>query len=134
MTPLIRYTLVQMPGWFIIACLLWWFVQSDWITFGTAAWLMAIWVIKDAALYPLCRIAFEAGPATEPRALVGRIAEVVNALTPDGQVRLSGERWLARTRQQATIDAGTRVMVIDTDGMVLIVEPVEQAAFDCVSE
>jgi len=122
MSPLVRYSLIQIPGWIILAGLLWWAVRFDWIAFTTAAGIMALWLLKDAALYPLCRPAFEHGPATGSQALIGQEATVIRPLDPQGQVRLNGELWSARSGDDAPINCGEVVRVRDTEGLVLIVQ------------
>ena len=124
MTPLLRYFLVQIPGYFVMALLLWWAVNADWLGLNIAVWIMALWVLKDIALYPLCRIAFETGPATGAQSLVGQEGRVIRSLAPHGQVKLNGEYWQARTRDNRTIEAGEPVHIVDSDQRVLIVEPV----------
>lgn len=122
MTPLSRYILVQIPGWFAISLLLVWCVALQWLSISVAISLMAIWIIKDALLYPLCRIAFQTGPPTGAKALVGKKAEVVTTLSPDGQVKIDGERWQATSADGETINAGQLIRIIDSDEMKLIVK------------
>lgn len=128
MTALTRYILVQIPGWLLLICLLWWAVTGGMMGMNLAFWIMAAWLTKDAALYPLCRLAFATGPATGARALHGATAEVVAPLEPDGQVRIDGERWLARSRDGTPIRAGSRIRVVDNSRLILIVEPLDEAA------
>ncbi|MCS3904083.1 membrane-bound serine protease (ClpP class) [Methylohalomonas lacus] len=125
MTALTRYILVQIPGWLLLICLLGWAVAGELIGLHLAFWIMAGWLIKDAALYPLCRLAFTTGPATGARALLGATAQVVAPLAPEGQIRIKGERWLARSHDETPIHSGQRVRVVDNDGLVLIVEPLD---------
>ena len=54
-------------------------------------------------------------------ALVGKVAEVVAGLWPEGQVKVNGELWRARCEGGA--DAGTRVVVRGIEGLTLTVEP-----------
>lgn len=122
MTPLIRYTLLQIPGWLLLGCLLWLAVTKDWIVFSTAAWIMAAWLLKDALLYPMCKRAFMQEPATETEKLIGREAETITRLSPQGLIRLDGEQWSARAHNGDLLDAGLRVRVIRADGLVLFVE------------
>jgi membrane-bound serine protease (ClpP class) len=55
--------------------------------------------------------------------LLGAEAVVTEACNPKGQVRLWGELWQARC--DAGADAGRRVRVVGRDGLVLLVEPLE---------
>jgi membrane protein implicated in regulation of membrane protease activity len=52
--------------------------------------------------------------------LVGQTASVVAACRPEGQVRLAGELWGARSREGA--ERGETVVVIGRDGLTLLVE------------
>lgn len=127
MTPLVRYTLVQIPGWIILACLAGWALAQDWITGSTAAWIAGLWLLKDAALYPLCKPGFETGPASGAQSLVGREVRVISELNPRGQVWLNGERWAAYC-PDTTVAAGTTARVRDADGLTLIVEPAAEGS------
>jgi membrane-bound serine protease (ClpP class) len=53
--------------------------------------------------------------------LVGRKAVAVSALDPEGQVKLDGELW--RARSGAPVESGTEVVVERVDGLTLHVEP-----------
>lgn len=53
--------------------------------------------------------------------LIGRRAVVVSALAPEGQVRLDGELWRARSAEPLAPGAG--VVVRRIDGLTLDVEP-----------
>jgi membrane protein implicated in regulation of membrane protease activity len=59
--------------------------------------------------------------ATGVEDLVGASAQVTESCTPIGRVRLKGELWEARSKQQ--IARGTSVRVVAVDGLVLEVEP-----------
>lgn len=54
-------------------------------------------------------------------ALVGKRGVVVDALWPEGQVRVNGELWKARCADEC--DSGTAVVVRAIDGLTLEVEP-----------
>lgn len=60
-------------------------------------------------------------PAVGVEDLVGRQAVAVTALLPDGQVRVHGETWAARSR--SPVRRGDVVVVRSVDGLVLEVEP-----------
>jgi membrane protein implicated in regulation of membrane protease activity len=53
--------------------------------------------------------------------LIGRNATVVSPCHPDGQVRLDGEIWAARSASGATIN--DLVSIVGRDRLTLIVEP-----------
>jgi membrane-bound serine protease (ClpP class) len=53
--------------------------------------------------------------------LVGKTGVAIGLLWPEGQVRVEGEIWKARTA--GGLDAGTRVVVRAVDGLTLEVDP-----------
>ncbi len=60
-------------------------------------------------------------PAVGVEDLVGRRAVAVTPLLPDGQVRVHGEIWAARS--QSPVGHGDAVVVRAVEGLVLEVEP-----------
>ena len=60
--------------------------------------------------------------ATGVQTLVGRSAIVLTTLAPDGQVRLDGEIWNARSAA-GLLERGAEVRVRSVAGIVLEVEP-----------
>jgi membrane protein implicated in regulation of membrane protease activity len=59
--------------------------------------------------------------AVGAEALIGKHAIAVDALTPEGQVKLDGELWRARCTGYAA--PGTPLVVTGIDGLTLEVEP-----------
>jgi len=57
---------------------------------------------------------------TGAEALVGRTATVVTACRPDGQVRVAGELWRARSSTGA--DPADEVVIRAVDGLTLLVD------------
>jgi membrane-bound serine protease (ClpP class) len=55
------------------------------------------------------------------QSLVGKRGVAIDALWPDGQVRIEGEIWAARCR--GGCDPGSAVVVRRIEGLVLEVEP-----------
>jgi membrane-bound serine protease (ClpP class) len=55
--------------------------------------------------------------------LVGSVGEVIEPLTPVGQIRVLGELWQARAPTE--VARGARVRVVRVDGLTLDVEPVD---------
>jgi membrane-bound serine protease (ClpP class) len=53
--------------------------------------------------------------------LVGKVGIAVDALWPEGQVKIDGEIW--RAHCDGGCDAGTAVIVREIDGLTLGVEP-----------
>lgn len=61
---------------------------------------------------------------TGQEALVGKSGVVKIALSPAGEVLLNAEHWSASSKDGQVIEAGTRVRVVEVDGLRLIVERV----------
>jgi membrane-bound serine protease (ClpP class) len=59
--------------------------------------------------------------STGREALIGSTAEVIEACSPRGRVRLRGEIWHAECAAGAEV--GERVTIIDVHGLTLRVEP-----------
>jgi membrane-bound serine protease (ClpP class) len=59
---------------------------------------------------------------TGPQAMIGSTAIVRTPLNPTGQVEIRGELWQALLRGQASLAVGSAVSVRAIDGLVLIVE------------
>jgi membrane-bound serine protease (ClpP class) len=62
---------------------------------------------------------------TGPQAMIGGTAIVRTPLCPTGQVEIRGELWQASLRGQASLAVGSTVSVRSVEGLVLIVEPVQ---------
>ncbi len=94
---------------------------------GLAPWhcvlLMAAWVAKDLALYPLVRTGYGAGARTGAARLVGMTGTARERLAPAGYVEVMGELWRASAAQsQAPIEAGERVAIVGASRLELRVE------------
>lgn len=119
-----RYALFQVPGLLIlvgvVVGLYRWAMLPGW---GAVA-LVAVWILKDAALYPWLRTAYEPDSRRVIERLIGLAGVTVEPLAPRGYVRVRGELWQAESAEPGnTIDAGRTVTVhaIATD--VLLVRP-----------
>jgi membrane-bound serine protease (ClpP class) len=62
---------------------------------------------------------------TGPQAMIGGTAIARTALNPTGQVEIRGELWQASLRSHESLAIGAAVHVCSVDGLVLIVEPVQ---------
>jgi len=61
-------------------------------------------------------------PWSGAESLIGVPAQVVSAIAPEGTVRIQGEVWSARSTA-GPIEAGAKVRVLRTEGVVVVVEP-----------
>jgi membrane-bound serine protease (ClpP class) len=62
---------------------------------------------------------------TGPQAMIGGTAIVRTPLNPTGQVEIRGELWQASLRGQTSLAVGSAVYVRSIEGLVLIVEPMQ---------
>lgn len=120
-SPFWRYTALQVPGWVLALALGWWIHTS----FDAPGWVAPaiplVWVVKDMALYPLLRSAYDVNEAPPVERLVGRRGVAIEPLAPSGYVRIGGELWRARAGDATPIRAGLAVEVVGAEGLVLSV-------------
>lgn len=64
-----------------------------------------------------------ARPNLDPSNVLGQVGDVRTALDPTGSIHVAGELWTARA--QEPIQPGEKVRVVERDGLLLIVEPLE---------
>ncbi len=57
--------------------------------------------------------------------MVGEEGEAIEAIDPDGIIKIRGTLWRARTRRAVTIASGEKAVVEELVGLTLMVEPVE---------
>ena len=121
-----KYTLLQVPGWLLVGALAWgargWLDLPEW-----APWaVVAAWMLKDAALYPYVRIAYEEeGGSGGARSLLGSRGAAAEDLDPAGWVRIGSELWRAElSAGSAPIYRGDAVQVREVRGLTLEVEAV----------
>lgn len=62
--------------------------------------------------------------------MVGEEGEVVADVAPDGVVKVRDALWRARTNRATPVSIGAPVRVVEVDGLLLEVEPLEGAARD----
>jgi membrane-bound ClpP family serine protease len=126
---LLKYLIVQVPGWTSAMALAWLFHRLYELPWWAGMLLVGVWIAKDVALYPRMRPFYETSP-TEPR-IVGDAGIAVTNLAPRGFVRVYGELWQAEAVDGAHIPDGFTVCVRDIRGLLLIVEPVPAAVHEC---
>ncbi len=118
----LRYLLFQTPGWLVAAGVLALAVDL----FGVAGWLalaaFALFVAKDAVLFPFVRHAYERNDV--PPHPVGETGVAEDAIDGgEGWVRVGRELWRARRAPgAAAIPRGERVRIVALRGHALEVE------------
>lgn len=121
-----RYWLLQLPGFALVVVML--YIASRWYALPLlAAWIMlAGWILKDAAVYPIVKGAFEGPKPTGVAVLIGSTGTATEDLRPRGYVRIGPELWWSRCTTPAC--RGDEVHVVACEGMMLLVEPVHADA------
>ncbi len=119
-----KYALLQVPGAIVVGALLgagvrWWDLDPR-----VAGGLFALWLLKDALLFPVLRIAYETdGVRGGPGDLIGARGTAIQVLAPEGYVRVGAERWRARVLPGSeSVPVGAAVRVQAVEGLTLVVE------------
>lgn len=102
-------------------------LSLSWITLLVGIAGMLIFVI--GAMPAMVRTRFST-PTIGRGWMIGEEGEAVTEVSPDGVVRVRGAPWRARTNRATPVAAGDRVRVVEVDGLLLEVEPLEGAARD----
>jgi membrane-bound ClpP family serine protease len=122
MRPILHYVLLQIPGIILVSALLWLAWSYEIITTEIAWAVLALWLLKDALLYPLVSpVLRRQTPATGAQALVGEKARARTDIAERGMVHVRGELWQARSRDGSRIPANTTVVVVSAQGLRLMV-------------
>ncbi len=108
----------QVPGWVVAAAVGVWLNRSMEVPAAVIVGLPVFWILKDMALYPFLRSAYETSDTSPIERLVGAQGKTVETLAPLGYVRIAGELWRAET-DTGPVAAGTPVEVIGANGLVL---------------
>jgi membrane protein implicated in regulation of membrane protease activity len=120
----LRYTLLQAPDVALAALVVWalwnWMLVPGWVALAG----LALWIAKDVAIYPLVRRSFSLGESewVGIRPLIGARGIATEDLSPSGWVRVKGELWRARAKEDAPVAGGTYVRVREVRGMTLLIE------------
>ena len=117
-SPFWRYTAFQIPGWVLAVTAGWWMYRSLDVPTWAAVGLPVFWFVKDMALYPLLRTAYDANDIPPVERLIGSHGRPVEPLSPRGYVRISGELWRAEAEGEP-IARHADVEVVGAKGLVL---------------
>jgi membrane-bound ClpP family serine protease len=119
-----RYLVAEAPGWIVLGVVLAVLVRVWDLGLPVAALLLGLWILKDLALFPVLRIAYEPGGGSGgAENLLGALAEATTPIAPEGWVRIGAERWRARVAG-AAVARGATVRVKAVQGLELLVEAV----------
>jgi len=119
---LLRYLRFHLPGLLLVAGALAAAVRAWGLSVGLAAAGVALWLLKDALLYPALRRAYEPDGSGPPPRPVGELGVAVD----EGWIRVGPELWRGRPAAGAApIAPGARVRVVAVRGLTLEVEPAD---------
>ncbi len=99
------------------------FAPSWWIVLVVVTGILLFYA---AALTTIVRSRFST-PTIGRDQLVGRTGVAADDLAPDGVVVVNGARWRARSHREAGIESGDGISVAGIDGLVLLVDRVQDA-------
>jgi membrane-bound ClpP family serine protease len=124
---LVKYTLLQLPIIVLLTIAL--FVIRQWV--DLPLWLIvgiiALWAVKDIAMFPVVWRAYEQGRPGDATSIVGMQGTVTERLAPAGYIRIRGELWRAEVIHGGNpIERGKRVLVMGINGLTLLVRPEEK--------
>jgi membrane protein implicated in regulation of membrane protease activity len=120
-----RYLVLQIPGQFIAGVTLVMLVRWTELTPMLAGLLFVLWVIKDLAMYPVTRIAYEPqGGGQGADALLGALCVAQEDLAPEqtGYVRVGAELWRAQLCGGESVARGAALRVTEVRDLTLQVE------------
>jgi membrane protein implicated in regulation of membrane protease activity len=125
-----RYAVLQIPGLFAAGLTLTMLVRWTDLTPNLALGLFGLWVLKDLALFPVTRVAYETrGRPHGGDALIGAVGVAQRDLPPrgTGYVKVGAELWRAQSVAPDPVPQGGVVRVREVRGLTLIVEDAEAA-------
>jgi len=121
---LAKYVALQVPGAFFVGSGLLAAVSLFEFSVPLAALIFLLWIAKDAAMYPIVRVAYEPSNPDATIHMIGQLGTVLSRIDPEGWVRIGSERWQARkSGETPPIEAGAAVRVVAVRGLTLEVEP-----------
>jgi membrane-bound ClpP family serine protease len=123
MKTFLRYLLFQIPQWFVLALFLWLLIDQNAAPLWATQVFFIVWVLKDLAIYPWVRRAYETDVKTGAERLIGATGITQEPLDPEGFIKINGELWKARVdAANQPVDRNSRVKVRATSGLILLVE------------
>jgi membrane-bound ClpP family serine protease len=86
--------------------------------------VIALWILKEVALFPLVWQAYDADERRVAISMIGARGVAKQPLAPSGYVRVRGELWRAEVLGRGTpVEAGEVIRVREIHGLTLRVEP-----------
>jgi membrane protein implicated in regulation of membrane protease activity len=120
---LAKYVMLQIPGFVLVSgglgLSIWLF---DFET-SVAGGLLALWVVKDALMYPIVRVGYEHADPDATQHLVGAIGVAQAPFDAEGWIKVGSELWRAQLARGAPpVEAGAALRVVEVRGLTLRVE------------
>jgi len=107
----------------LVAAVLWLMPLFDiYIPLWGLAILMASLAVYSYIMYRVGRSTFLIRPRVAAEAIIGCEGKVTRRLAPGGYVKVQGVLWKA-TCDEAELEIGDEIVVVDIDGLKLIVRP-----------
>jgi membrane protein implicated in regulation of membrane protease activity len=122
MSTFTRYFLFQLPGWALIALVLYFLAGRTALPLWAAILLFGLWCLKDLVMYPWVRSAYEKNGKSGVEGLIGKKGVAHEVLQPDGYIKIRGELWQARSQPPDRINKESIVKVTGARGMTLFVQ------------
>jgi membrane-bound ClpP family serine protease len=122
-----KYWALQVAGTALIALIL--VVLQEPLAIPTwLVWtIVALWVLKDAALYPFVWRSYDPDYPSM-LSIEGEVGVATDRIDPSGPVRVRGARWRATLAHGARpVDKGEAVRVWERRGLTLVVAALDDA-------
>lgn len=119
--------------WLGIGCLLAMLVSffTDSVIVQTAVFVISSGLLIFATKPLVKKIAQKDNAKTNVYSLVGKkaiVTEDINWATGSGQIKIEGQVWSAKTKEQVNITKGTEVEIESIEGVKAFVKPLQQYA------
>ncbi len=88
--------------------------------------LMVALAVYSYTMYRVGRPTFLLKPRVSAEAIIGNEGKVIKRLAPEGYVKVQGVLWKA-TCNEAELEIGDEIVVVDIEGLKLFVSPKEKA-------
>ena len=130
--PPLWYPVQAILGWMLeevvlVAIVLWLLPHFN---INIPLWGLAILMVALAVysyiMYRVGRPTFLIKPKVSAEAIIGNEGKVTKRLAPEGYVKIQGVLWKA-TCNEAELEIGDEVVVVDIEGLKLLVSPKEKA-------
>lgn len=120
---ILRYLLLNLPGALLLAGILFLVRTRIDLPGWFIALIIAIWLVKDAVLFPFVWKSYDWDRPGISRRMTGSTGIVKKSLAPVGLVQIDGELWKARNSgTENIIERGAIIRVVRRRGLVLSVE------------